>query len=237
MARHDDRTNRRGVTLVEVLIVLVVVTVLYGAAALGTGFVDGARLRRSSMLVASAVRLAYGHANASSHTVRLTFNFEARTVAIEEATEQLAVARNERGGGAAPATVAERKAVDAADEILKGPRAPRPMFLPAKVTGFQSDIKGRAVKTLERNIRFLQIETAHQDEPVKVDQAYLYFWPGGQTERAAVQLAIGGAFADVDTCTILVSPLTGKAEIRRGRVSMARPRDDIEESERRDTGF
>jgi general secretion pathway protein H len=237
MATHDHRISVRGVTLVEVLIVLVVVSVLYGAAALGTGFVDGARLRRSSMLIASAVRVAYGHANASSRTVRLAFNFEGRSVAIEEATEQLALAKNERSGGAAPATAAEHKAIEEADEILKGPRAPRPLFLPAKVTGFQSEMKNRTVKTLERNIRFLQIETAHQDEPVKTDQAYLYFWPGGQTERAALQLTIAGSYLDADTSTILVSPLTGKAEIRKGRLSMPRPRDDVEESERKDTGF
>jgi general secretion pathway protein H len=219
----------------EVLIVVAIVAVATGVAMLGSGVAEGARLRRSAVLIASAIRVAYGHANATSRTVRLVFNFEQRTVAIEEATGSMSLAKGERTGGAAAATEAERKAIEESDGILKGPRAPRPSFRPVKMFGFKVD-KGRQGKELERNIRFLQIETGHQDEVVKADQAYLYFWPGGQTERAAIQLSVGGSLLDPDTATILVSPLTGKADIRKGKVFMPRPRDDNEESERRDTG-
>jgi general secretion pathway protein H len=224
------------VTLVEVLIVLAVVVVMTGLALLGSGVADSARMRRSSVMIASAIRVAYGHANATSKVVRLVFNFEQRTVAIEESSSQLWLAKNERTGGAQAATEVERRALEEAEAILKGPRAPRPSFRPVKAFGFTAE-KGMAGKALERNIRFLQIETSHQDEVVKSDQAYLYFWPGGQTERASIQLSIGGSTLDADVVTILVSPLTGKAEMRKGRVSMPRPRDDHEESERRDTGF
>ena len=59
--------------------------------------------------------------------------------------------------------------------------------------------------------------------------------------RLSVTLAFTTQFIkaarDGDVLTILVSPLTGKAEMKKGRVSMPRPRDDNEESERRDTGF
>jgi general secretion pathway protein H len=164
------------------------------------------------------------------------FNFNARTVAIEESSGQLALARNERSGGAQAATDAERKAQEEADQILKGPRAPRPSFRPVKAFGFDAE-KGIAGKTLESNIRFLQIETAHQDVPIVGDQAYLYFWPGGQTERAAIQLSVNGSTLEADIATIIVSPLTGKADVRRGKVAMPRPRDESEESERRDNGF
>ena len=40
-----------------------------------------------------------------------------------------------------------------------------------------------------------------------------------------------------DFMTILVSPLTGKAELKRGKQALVRPRDESEESEREDTGF
>jgi general secretion pathway protein H len=187
-------------------------------------------------MIASAIRVAYGRANATSKVARLVFNFDARTVAIEESDSQLWLAKNDRTGGAQAATEAERKAIEEADSILKGPRAPRPSFKPIKAFGFQPE-KGISGKALERNIRFLQIETGHSEEAQKSDQAYIYFWPGGLTERAAIQLSVGGSTVDGDVVTILVSPLTGKAEIRKGRVNMPRPRDDNEESERRDTGF
>jgi general secretion pathway protein H len=230
----DRRRRERGVTLVEVLIVLGIVSVLTGLSLAGSGIADGARLRRSAVMIASAIRVGYSHANATSKVVRLVFNFERRTVSLEESSGQLWLAKNDRAGGAQAATEAERKAQDEADEILKGPRAPRPSFRPTRAFGFTAEKGG---KELERNIRFLQIETAHQDDVVKAEQAYLYFWPGGQTERASIQLSVGGSTADADIASIVVSPLTGKADVRRGPVSMPRPRDDASESERIDTGF
>jgi general secretion pathway protein H len=230
------RGQERGVTLVEVLIVLAVVSVTMGITMLGSGVADSARLRRSSVLIASAVRVAYGHANATSKVVRLVFNFNQRTVAIEESSSQLWLAQNERTGGAQAATDAERIALAEAEAVTKGPRAPRPSFRPVAAFGFSVD-KGVPGKELDRNIRFLQIETSHQDDAVKADQAYLYFWPGGQTERASIQLSVGGSTFDGDVLTILISPLTGKADIRKGKVAMQRPRDDVEASDRRDTGF
>jgi general secretion pathway protein H len=67
---------------------------------------------------------------------------------------------------------------------------------------------------------------------------YLYFFPGGQTERAAIQLQKSNLddVADSDVITILVSPLTGKVDIRGGPFDMLRPRDDSEASEREDSG-
>jgi general secretion pathway protein H len=236
MLRTIRRPRERGVTLVEVLLVVAIVAFASTLAILGTGIADGARLRRSAAMVGSAVRVAYGHANASSKVVRLVFNFDQRTVAIEESSGQLWLAKNERTGGAQAATENERRAIEEAEAILKGPRAPRPSFRPVKAFGFTAE-KGISGKALERNIRFSQIETGHQDDVVKSDQAYLYFWPGGQTERASIQLSVGTSTLDTDALTILVSPLTGKADVRKGRVAMLRPRDDAEESERRDTGF
>jgi general secretion pathway protein H len=236
MNRTIGQPRERGVTLVEVLIVVAIVAVASTLGVLGSGMADGARLRRSSALVASAIRVAYGHANASSKVVRLVFNLDQGTVAIEESSGQLWLAKNDRTGGAQAATETERRAIEDAETILKGPRAPRPSFHPVKAFGFNPE-KGIAGKNLERNIRFSQIETAHQDDVIKNDQAYLYFWPGGQTERASIQLSVAGSTLDSDSLTILVSPLTGKAEIRKGKVAMPRPRDDAEESERRDTGF
>jgi general secretion pathway protein H len=230
------RRQARGVTLVEVLIVVAVIGVMSGLAFLGSGAADSARLRRSAVMIASAIKVAYGHANATSRTVRLVFNVELRTVGIEESQGQLWLAKNDRTGGAAAATEVEKKALEEADSILKGPRAPRPSFTPVKALGFSGN-SGKQAKELERNIRFLQIETSHQEEVVKSDQAYLYFWPGGQTERAAIQLGIVNSTNDTDVVTLLVSPLTGKTEMKKGRFSMPRPRDDNEESERRDTGF
>ncbi len=230
------RRRTRGVTLVEVLITVTVIALITGSAVLGMGAVTNARLKRSAAMLAGAVRVAYAHANAKSKPVRLVFDFEERMIVLEESTSELVIERNDRTGGAAAATEAERAAVAEAEAILKGPRAPRPSFQPAKAFGFNPE-KDRPGKELSTGVRFLQVETGHQDEPIAEGRAYLYFWPGGQTERAAIQLSLGGGETEDSVMTVLVSPLTGKTELKRGKVSMPRPRDDAEESEREDTGF
>ncbi|WP_437589973.1 pilus assembly FimT family protein [Sorangium sp. So ce1000] len=230
------RRRTRGLTLVEVLITVTVIALISGSVMLGMGAVTSARLKRSAALLAGAVRVAYAHANAKSKPVRLVFDFEERMIVLEESAGELLVERNDRAGGAAAATDAEKAATAEAEAILKGPRAPRPSFEPAKAFGFNPDAD-RPGKELSSGVRFLQVETGHQDEPVTEGRAYLYFWPGGQTEHAAIQLSLGGGETEDAVMTVLVSPLTGKTELKKGKASMPRPRDDAEASEREDTGF
>ncbi len=234
-AKPRKRSRSRGVTLVEVLISIALVAIVTGMAMMGGSVADGARLKHSAVMMAGAVRIAYGHANATSKVVRLVFDMDERTVSIEEASSDLKLARNDVTGGAAAATEAEKKATEEADKILKGPRTARPSFTKVKAMGWDPD-KDKSGRELEKNIRILQVETGHQDEPQKTGRAYLYFWPGGQTERAAIQIAIKDTEIDADSMTVLIAPLTGKADLRKGRLSMPRPRDDQDASERQDTG-
>jgi general secretion pathway protein H len=230
------RSAERGITLIELMITMAIIGLTMGMATLAASVADSARLKRSSVMIAGAIRIAYGHASAISKPVRLVFDFDQRAIGLEEASADLKLDRNDATGGAAAATEAEQKALEEAEQIVKGPRAPRPAFKPTKAFGFNPD-KDKTGKELERNIRFLQIETGHQDEAVNQGRAYLYFWPGGQTERAAIQLKIAGSDDEQDAMTIFVSPLTGKASLKKGKFSMPRPRDDGEESERQDTGY
>lgn len=226
----------RGVTLVEVLIAMALVAIVSAGAILGMGVVQSARLKRSASMIGGAVRIAYAHANAKSKPVRLVFDFEERMLILEESTGVMSLKKNDATGGAAAATEAERAAIEESEAILKGPRAARPSFQATKAFGW--NVEGeRPGKQLEKGIRFLQVETAHQEEPIQAGRAYLYFWPGGQTERAAVQLLQSDSEKadEGSVLTVLISPLTGKAEIKRGPVEMPRPRSDDEESERDET--
>src|SRR4029077_20179696 len=90
---------------------------------------------------------------------------------------------------------------------------------------------------LPRGIKFREIQTAHDDAPRTSGRAYLYFWPGGMTERASIQLRLGDSTDDSDTLTLLVSPLTGKVTAKDGPVSLVIPVDDKSASEREDTNF
>ena len=226
--KPKQKSRERGVTLVEVLICIALVALVTGMAMMGGSVADSARLKHSAVMISGAVRIAYGQANATSKVVRLVFDMDARTISIEQASGDLKLTRNDVTGGAAAATEAEKKANEESEQILKGPRPPRPMFEKVKV---------KAGRELEKNILFLQVETGHTDLPQNKGRAYLYFWPGGQTERAAIQLTIKNSQIDADSMTVLIAPLTGKCDLRKGRLTMPRPRDDVDASERQDTGF
>ncbi len=239
--RHNkghSRAGSRAVTLIETLVAIALVAVLAGMAFLGMGLLRSARLRQSTTLIAGAVRAAYNHANATSRPTRLVFDFASRTIAIEESAGRMLLQHGERTGGAAGADEIEQEAVAAAEEILEGPRAPRASFQHVKTLGFQTE-KGTA-RELPQSVYFRQIEVAHEEEPVTEERVYLYFWPGGQTERAAIQVMLGNDNNAEDNKVMTVqvlSPLTGKIAIDRGPIEMPRPRTDEEESERDDTGF
>lgn len=238
IARARARAARGGMTLVEVLITVAIIAVVMGIAVVGMGVTSGARMKRSSTMIAGAIRVAYGHANATSKTVRLVFDFDQQQVILEESADRHLIQHGDRAGGAAAADELEQAAIDAAKSITDGPKAARARFHPTKAFGFNPD-KDRKGKELARGIKFFQVETAHLDEPIDAGRAYLYFFPGGQTERAAIQLSVANPEMtdDADFMTIVVSPLTGKSSLQRGRVELPRPRDEEEASERQDTGF
>jgi general secretion pathway protein H len=83
------------------------------------------------------------------------------------------------------------------------------------------------------------VETAHSPDGQTAGRAYLYFWPGGQTERAAIQLTVKTTAEEAadDGMTILVSALTGRVRTAAGTKSMEPMRSDGTFQEREDRAF
>jgi general secretion pathway protein H len=219
-------------TLVEVLIVIALIAVLSSAIIFGSGMFSSSRLRAAAGLLMTGVRIAVTRANATGHPVRLVFDLEADRLMVEEASGSIMLREKEEGestgAGAEATTEEERKARADADRILKGPHAPRARFAPVKEFGFDGGdpAKGRE---LGASIRFRQVQTEHDGEPRTEGRAYLYIWPGGGTERASIQLQRD---EEDEGLTVMVSPLTGRARIERGRVALPEPRSEGDYSER-----
>lgn len=212
-----------------------------GIAAVGFFGTSTSRLRRGATMVSGATRLAYAHATATSKTVRLIFNFGTSTIRMEETKDRhlmkdplLFDAANE----------AEAEALAASDATtLRTPPASFDAVNLRKASGMrwgrdEEEDEDNPELELPRDIQFWQIDVEHQAEPVNEGLAYLYFFPGGQTENASIQLRIANTDPDSKTgfLSVLVSPLTGKVNILGGRVDAPKPRDDIEASEVEDPG-
>lgn len=220
----------RGFTLLELLITIALVALLGGTIISGSGMLSGNRLRSAAGLVVTGVRLAITRANTLGHPVRIVFDLDAQRISMEESNDRMLRVKESKNSfsdkeaegasaGADPATEAEKESLKYADGIVKGPRAPRAKFSPIPFGGSEKDAaKGR---DLGLGVSFRLVQTEHDAKARDKGRAYLYFWPGGGTERAVVQIERKGGD---DALSVLVSPLTGRAHIEHGKVDLEEPR-------------
>jgi general secretion pathway protein H len=219
------KVAQRAFTLVEVLVVIALMALLGGMIVSGSGMLSGTRLRAGATLIMSSVRAAITQANTTGRPVRLVFDFEHDRLLMEETHGPMLRVKSDTEGakaGAEAATELEREAAEYARGFAEGPRAPAPGFSPVKE--FERDAEpGAPGRELGRGIRFVQVQTEHDSEPRVEGTAYLYFWPGGGTEEASIQISRDG---DLDGLTVLVNALTGRARLQRGRIDLEEARRD-----------
>ena len=102
-----------------------------------------------------------------------------------------------------------------------------------KSSGIGDAHAGTKTKSLGGGVAFRSVQTTHDETARTSGRAYLYFWPGGLTERASIQLHL----SDDTTLSLLVSPVTGRVTVKAGSVDLEFPTDDKSASDRVDTGY
>jgi len=224
---HSVRANarRRGLTLLEVLIVVLLIALLVGAVVLGPGAFRSSQVRGAATLIISGVRLAATRANTSGRPTRLVFDIDEKRLLLEEAAgRHFARSKTEVAGGADAATDAEKLAREESEKVLEGPREARQQFTPVPVLTDPDDpTKGRSFGS---GVDLSRIQTEHDEEPITHGRAYLYFWPGGLTEHATIYLKRAGG--GDEGMTVVIRALTGRASVEKGRVDLELPREDEE---------
>jgi general secretion pathway protein H len=229
--------GERGLTLIELMVTVALIGIVTAGIVISSGAVVNSRMRGAASMITGAVRIAFTRASATSRPNRLVFDIENGSVILEETRDVLAVKKDDVAGGAAAATEEERDAINTAARVIKGPQAPRPRFTAVRALGLdEPDTSGG--RPIGKGVRFRKVETAHSPDGQTSGRAYLYFWPGGQTERAAIQLARSASTDEENEgITILVSPLTGRVRTLAGAKSMDPLRDDGTLQEREDRSF
>lgn len=234
-----NRRTARGVTLVEILVVMAIVTLLVSGVLIGSGQLGSAKLRRSATSITAAVRVAFTRASVMSRAERIVFDFDEKSFWLEEATAPMLVQSKDAAGtgGAEAVTEAEKKrAIDESDRIIKGPTAPKATFRRVDFGLVAKDDETKDVtRGLPSGIQFRSVQTTHDEEPKTSGRAYLYFWPGGLTERSSIVLRKGTSTEDGDALTVMISPLTGTGTVKSGAVSLPKP-EEKDFSEREDQG-
>lgn len=225
---------RRGMTLIEVLIVMALIALLMGTMMFGSGLFGGADRRAAATLVVAAVRKGMAHANTTGYPVRLAIDIDGKKLMLEESISvgtlrEKAKDEDEEEAPAVKAGAAEASsAQEEAERVLSGASGPSSSFSPVPLLG--RDGESAMVREFGKRVIVRKVQTEHDEEPITNGVAYIYFWPGGVTERSIVQLGLGG---DDDGLTVSLSPLTGRATIEKGQVELPESRfDDEEFSER-----
>jgi len=212
-------------TLIELLIVIALIAIFAGTLLFGTGVFGGAEQRAAASLVVVGVRKGLARANATGMPVRLTLDFETKRVVLEESSSVLALREAPLKKNETQADRILAQAEKESDQIVAGPVPHRPEFHALDILGQDGDSLGRQFGS-KTELRLVQTE--HDEEPVTSGRAHLFFWPGGVTERAVVQIGQG----DNDGLTVVISPLTGRARIERGRIDLPEGKLGDEFSER-----
>src|SRR4051794_3214878 len=105
-----SRRGERGLTLVEVLIVMAIAVFLVSGMVFASGQIQRSRLRSSTTRVAAAMKIAWQRASSTGRDLRLVIDADQGTIWIEESREKMLVQSGDKviAGGADPATAAEK---------------------------------------------------------------------------------------------------------------------------------
>ncbi len=214
--RTQRRPRRAGMTLIEVMIVIVIIALASTGVTMALGGITRSKLRSGCVKLMAASRFAYNRAVSRGNTVRLRIDMDEGMMSIEEAHGQVTLSRvdDPRRENIDEESGQDGAAVDpwaAAQARLEN------TFEPTFGASPFSPITGRGGETLTRyqsqsiggSVRVARLYLPHEPEPRDQGTGSVYFFPGGQTENAVIQLTDrSGTVYSVE-----IHPLTGRAKL------------------------
>lgn len=224
--RHPQQ--RHGFTLIEMMLVIAVVAVVMGGASMGIGAVTRSKIRSACMHVASSARFAYNRSISQGVNMRLLFDFEKGTLAIEQSEADVGLARESRqeiedGEAVDPWAMAKSRLENPLEPVIEASSGFGPV-----VNDDGDTLKQYQAHSLGDGIRVHKLITPHEKDDRISGQGAIYFFKGGTTEHAVVQLTD----SQDNVYSVELHPMTGRAKVHSFAYEPTRLRD--EESEVRD---
>jgi general secretion pathway protein H len=201
-----------GFTLLEIGITLVVLALAFALALPGLEAVTGARMRSAAGHLSSAMRALYSEAALTGRTCRIAFNLDERSYTVECALGAARISSTKeeiRDGQRYRDLKKEQDEVERLKDLTKD--NPIEAQLEAK-TAYLA-VPGVPKVTLPDGVFFQSIWVQHQAEKVVAGDAFLYFFPQGNTEHALITLKRGE-----DLLTVESNSLTGRVQLVDGAI-------------------
>jgi general secretion pathway protein H len=201
------RTRRhipRGFTLIELLVVIGVIALVSAAAVPALESITGANARKAAGELAGSMRALFDAAAMRHVTCRMALDVEARTWWPECAKGKAGLVKES----------SRVRDEDLADRFPDEDDADRRRLLARSQFGAFED---RLVKKRELpgSAQFGEVRLAGRSEPVERGVAYVYFFAGGQAQRAWVRIVDGN-----NVFTVVTEPFTGRARVAVGKVEV-----------------
>jgi len=203
-----------GFSIIEMMIVIVIMALAVGALTMGLGALGRSKLRSSCVKISAGAKFAYHRAITQGKTVRIVLDFEQNTMGFEEAHGRVTLRDAENSHWSDDD---EDEDEDGADDPWSNAQANIESAIEASIGrspfGPITNEDGEALERYEprplEGVMIARLFTPHEIEPREAGKGYIYFFPGGQTEHAVVQLEN----RDQRVYSVEIHPLTGQAEI------------------------
>jgi general secretion pathway protein H len=211
---------QRGFSLIELLIVICIIALASTGVVMGIGALTRSKMRAAAMQIVAATRFAYGRSVAQGTTVRLVFDMESGSMKVDEARGTVTLSRSEDGQRASDDEDEDAEKDESASSIDPWEAARLRIEQPLEPSfgrspfGPVEDAMGRALsmskaRPLGERIRVVKIITPHDPEPLESGVGAVYFFPGGNSEHAVIQLQN----PEEEVFSVEVLPLTGRARV------------------------
>jgi len=204
-----SRSARRpsGLTLIELLVVLAIVATVALMAGPALSGVTGANAKKAAGELAGSMRALFDTAALRNATCRMAIDLDERTFWAECAPGPAAARRGTAEDEEADDETLGVRFSDESDPEIRRILA-RSEF---------GKFKDQLIKETELpgSAKFGPVHLEGRRDPVENGTVYVYFFPGGQAQRAWVPVVDGK-----NLFTVVTEPFTGRARVVAGKVEV-----------------
>lgn len=216
--------RRKGLTLIEIMIVVALVAAMMAIAIVGLGVVGQSDVQGEALRLSSLVRYTFTNAATSNSTLQMKLNFDDNTFTVEKLELSGGLSDDELRGTTMKSIMSKEK-FDTDDEDDRGRRMDDEdtRFGTVQRTTIEDMFFDEEDTILADGVYFIGLMTSHHDEIQRDGIGTINFFSNGFVERSVIFLGDEAARDGLDEgvfYTITVSPLTGQSSVTPGRELM-----------------